>query len=126
MSTEEAFLEAIAWLSLVQDSNVSNLVTLSALHKRDDVNSLEKCFSEWESGCSTYDIRISNVSLESYLNQSYMTEQANAVYNNMLSRGVGPNLTMLDFCTTYHTVNCHSPEAFDEPFICYFRLVAMI
>lgn len=98
-----------AWESLKlafpkKPKNVSYLVMLSALLKLDDVNGLQKCFSEWESGCSTYDVRLANVILESYLNRN-MIEEANALYENMGSREVEPNLRTLDLFMNYYLSN---------------------
>ncbi|KAF7127923.1 hypothetical protein RHSIM_Rhsim11G0095800 [Rhododendron simsii] len=76
----------------LQKPGIDNyLVMLSALLKLDDADSLDKCLSEWESGCPTYDVRICNVILESYLKRN-MIKWAIAFYGNLEWRGAAPNL----------------------------------
>ncbi|KAL6964649.1 hypothetical protein U1Q18_035705 [Sarracenia purpurea var. burkii] len=94
-----------AWESLKatfpKPINVSYLIRLLALLKLDDVNAIKKCFTEWELGCSTYDVRLSNVILESYLNRN-MIKEANDLFENIVSRGVEPNLRTLDLFTNFY------------------------
>ncbi|KAL7205396.1 hypothetical protein ACSBR2_018360 [Camellia fascicularis] len=94
-----------AWVSLkltfAKPNNVSYLIMLLALFKLENVDGLEKCFAQWESGCSTYDVRLSNVILESYLDRN-MIEEANALYESVVSRGVEPNLRTLNLFTNYY------------------------
>ncbi|KAG5525444.1 hypothetical protein RHGRI_031936 [Rhododendron griersonianum] len=106
-----------AWESLKSSSpekpsNASYLVMLSALLKLDDAEGLQKCFSEWESGCSTYDVRICNVIFKSYLKRN-MIEEATALYENMGSRGVEPNLDTFDIFTNYYISNGKRDLAFE-------------
>lgn len=94
-----------AWKSLklarLKTSNVSFLVMLLALSKLGDVDGLEKLFREWESGCSTYDIRVCNVVLESYLNRD-MIEEANLLYESAVKRGAEPNFRTLDLFMNFY------------------------
>ncbi|KAA8545255.1 hypothetical protein F0562_020039 [Nyssa sinensis] len=94
-----------AWESLKsispKPSTVSYVIMLLALSKLGDVGGLEKCFKEWESGCSTYDARVVNVILESHLNQN-MIEEAESIYESMVKRGAGPNLRTLDLFTNFY------------------------
>lgn len=76
-------------------SNKSYLIMLVALSKLGDVAGLEKCFKEWESGCSNYDVRLSNVMLESYLNRN-MIDEANLLCESIEKRGSESKLSTLD------------------------------
>lgn len=76
-------------------NNKSYLIMLLALFKLGDVAGLEKCFKEWESSCSTYDVRLSNVMLESYLNRE-MIEEANLLSETIAKKESEPKLRTLD------------------------------
>ncbi|KAK6915672.1 Pentatricopeptide repeat [Dillenia turbinata] len=82
-------------------SNVNYLIMLLALSKLGDVNGLEKIFMEWESSCSTYDVRLSNVVLESYLNRD-MIKEAESLYKSLEKKGVEPNLTTFNLFMNFH------------------------
>ena len=82
-------------LALPKLNNKSYLIMLLALSKLGDVAGLEKCFKEWESGCTTYDVRLSNVMLESYLNRE-MIEEANLLSESIAKRGSELKLKTLD------------------------------
>ncbi|GFS30702.1 hypothetical protein Acr_00g0013450 [Actinidia rufa] len=94
-----------AWKSLKlnfpKPTNTSYLIMLLALLKLDDVNGLEKYFTKWVSSCSTYDVRLANVMLESYLNRN-MIKEANDLHENVVSRGVEPNLKTMDLFTNFY------------------------
>lgn len=85
-------------------SKVSYLIMLVALSKLGDLESVEKRFKEWESGGRFYDIRISNVMIESYLNRN-MIEEANLLYENVLKQGVEPNLRTFDAFINFYIKN---------------------
>ncbi|XP_059313306.1 pentatricopeptide repeat-containing protein At4g01990, mitochondrial-like [Lycium ferocissimum] len=91
-------------------SKISYLITLLALSKLGDLETLEKRFREWESGCKFYDIKISNVMIESYLNRN-MIEEANLLYENVLKQGVEPNLRTFDAFTNFHIKNSQIDSA---------------
>lgn len=94
-----------AWESLKlahpKINNKSYLIMLLALSKLGDVAGLEKCFKEWESGCSTYDVRLSNVMLESYLNRE-MIEEANLLSESIAKRGPELKLKTLDLFMKFY------------------------
>lgn len=94
-----------AWQSLKmahpKTSNMSYLTMLLALFKQGELDGLEKLFKEWESSCSTYDIRVSNVVLESYLNRD-MIEEAVLLYENAVKKGAEPNLHTLDLFMNFY------------------------
>lgn len=96
-----------AWESLKSvvptPSKVSYLIVLVALSKVGDLENLEKCFREWDTGCR-HEIRISNVMIESYLKRN-MIEEANSVYENVLKQGVEPNLRTFGAFTNYYIKN---------------------
>ncbi|KAK6911650.1 Pentatricopeptide repeat [Dillenia turbinata] len=81
--------------------NRSYLIMLLALSKLGDVNGLEKIFKEWESSCSTYDVRLSNVVLESYLNRN-MVREAESLYKSLETREVEPNLKTCTLFMNFH------------------------
>lgn len=97
-----------AWKSLKSvfptPSNTSYLLMLSAISELGDLESLEKCFREWESGYSSFDARVYNVVLESYLKRD-MIDDANALYESMVRKGGQPNLKTLDLLANYHIKN---------------------
>ncbi|CAN4110953.1 unnamed protein product [Withania somnifera] len=85
-------------------SKVSYLIMLLALSKLGEFETLDKRFKEWKSGRRFYDIRISNVMIESYLNRN-MIEEANLLYENELKQGVEPNLRTFDPFTNFYIKN---------------------
>lgn len=53
---------------------MSYLVRLQSLAKLDDMDGIKNCFEEWESGCSTYDIRLLNVVINAYVRRGMIKE----------------------------------------------------
>ncbi|KAB1206449.1 hypothetical protein CJ030_MR7G000095 [Morella rubra] len=62
---------------------------LQALRRLNDVDGLTKCYKEWESSCSSYDVRLANVAISAYLSQD-MYQEAALVFGNVLKRCEGP------------------------------------
>lgn len=85
-------------------SNESYLIMLHALFKVKDMDSLEKKFIEWESNCLEYEVKLANVMIDSYLERN-MINEANALYDRVIARGIGPNLRTLELFTNYHLKN---------------------
>nr|GMD43784.1 pentatricopeptide repeat-containing protein At4g01990, mitochondrial-like [Ipomoea batatas] len=85
-------------------SNTSYLIMLLALSKLGDLENLEKYFREWESEYKFYDVRISNVLLESYLKRD-MIGEAELLYNSVLKRGAQPSLRTLELLTSFYLKN---------------------
>ncbi|KAG9160122.1 hypothetical protein Leryth_015022 [Lithospermum erythrorhizon] len=81
-------------------SNKSYLIMLLALFKMGESESIEKYFQEWEAGCSNYDIRLSNVLLEFYLNRE-MIEEANMLCERVQKRGREPNLKACEMLSNF-------------------------
>lgn len=69
-------------------NNSSCLTMLQALSKLDDIDGIKKIFTEWESTCWTYDMRMANVAIHSYLKQN-MYEEAEAVFNGAMKKCKG-------------------------------------
>ncbi|GAA0177804.1 hypothetical protein LIER_42153 [Lithospermum erythrorhizon] len=81
-------------------SNKSYLIMLLTLFKMGESESIEKYFQEWEAGCSNYDVRLSNVLLEFYLNRE-MIEEANMLYERVQKRGREPNLKACEMLSNF-------------------------
>ncbi|XAR65095.1 hypothetical protein NMG60_11009066 [Bertholletia excelsa] len=54
-------------LAFPKTANISYLNMIQALVNLKDLPGAEKCFREWESLCSTYDIRVANVLIGAYV-----------------------------------------------------------
>ncbi|RWR76441.1 pentatricopeptide repeat-containing protein, mitochondrial-like protein [Cinnamomum micranthum f. kanehirae] len=85
-------------------TNLSYLVMLQALNRLDDMVGMEKCFEEWESGCSSYDIRLTNVLLGSYLRQG-MIKKAEKLLESAMNRGCQPNFRTLEMFIDFYLSN---------------------
>ncbi|KDP28274.1 hypothetical protein JCGZ_14045 [Jatropha curcas] len=70
-------------------TNTSYLVMLQALAKLKDVDGIAKLFKEWESSCSSYDMRLANTAIKAYLEQD-MYEEAELIFDGALKRAKGP------------------------------------
>ncbi|KAL6525900.1 hypothetical protein OROMI_030295 [Orobanche minor] len=70
-------------------TNKSYLMMLQALSNLNDVSGVKKCYEEWESVCSSYDIRLVNTAIGAYLGHG-MLEEAEMVLRNALSKSEGP------------------------------------
>ncbi|XP_059311789.1 pentatricopeptide repeat-containing protein At1g02370, mitochondrial-like [Lycium ferocissimum] len=80
------------WDSLkrfLEKTNSTYLVMLQSLGKLNDINGLEKCYEEWESNCSTYDMRLANNVIGAYLRHD-MLNDAEKVFHCALKRSDGP------------------------------------
>ncbi|CAN0927649.1 Pentatricopeptide repeat-containing protein At1g02370, mitochondrial [Linum grandiflorum] len=72
-----------------QVTNVSYLVMLQVLARLKDVEGISNVFQEWESVCTSYDMRVANVVIRAYL-QEEMYDEAEAVFNAAMERTPGP------------------------------------
>uniref|UniRef100_A0A2N9IM08 Pentacotripeptide-repeat region of PRORP domain-containing protein n=1 Tax=Fagus sylvatica TaxID=28930 RepID=A0A2N9IM08_FAGSY len=70
-------------------SNMSYLIMLQALRKLKDIDGLTNCYKDWESSCSSYDVRLANVVISTYLSQD-MYEDAALVFESAFKRCKGP------------------------------------
>ncbi|XP_058197946.1 pentatricopeptide repeat-containing protein At1g02370, mitochondrial-like [Rhododendron vialii] len=69
--------------------NMSYLIFLQALAKLNDVDGLRRCFEEWKSSCSSYDIRLANAAIGAYLKND-MLVAAESVLHEAMKRSKGP------------------------------------
>ncbi|XWS46543.1 hypothetical protein CRYUN_Cryun14cG0076800 [Craigia yunnanensis] len=70
-------------------TNTSYLIMVQALAKLKDFKGLKKCFEEWESSCSVYDMRLATSTIRGYLSGD-MLEEAELVLVNAMKRSKGP------------------------------------
>ncbi|CAI9300426.1 unnamed protein product [Lactuca saligna] len=70
-------------------SNMSYRIMLQALSKVDDLDGLKKCFVEWESNYSYYDMRVANAVISGYLRHG-MVEEAELVFHGSVKKSKGP------------------------------------
>ncbi|XVF80688.1 hypothetical protein PTKIN_Ptkin15bG0094900 [Pterospermum kingtungense] len=70
-------------------TNTSYLIMVQALAKLKDLEGLKKCFEEWESSCSIYDMRMATSTIRGYLSGD-MVEEAELVLANAMKRNKGP------------------------------------
>ncbi|KAL6968644.1 hypothetical protein U1Q18_034444 [Sarracenia purpurea var. burkii] len=70
-------------------NSMSYLVMLEALAKLNDIDGIKICFEEWESNCSSYDMRLANVCIKAYLKNDMVTE-AELVRDRAIKRSKGP------------------------------------
>ncbi|KAF8401319.1 hypothetical protein HHK36_012253 [Tetracentron sinense] len=97
------------WISLKlafpTTNNLSYLVMLQALARLDDLNGIKKCFEEWESGCSHYDIRLANVLLSAYLRRD-MIKEAQSVCEGAVKKGSKPNYRTQEMFMDFYLKTC--------------------
>ncbi|KAK6137909.1 hypothetical protein DH2020_028343 [Rehmannia glutinosa] len=77
-------------LAFPKTANISYLNMIQVLVNLNDLPGAEKCFREWSSGCSTYDIRIANVLIGAYLKEDSYKKADNLKYQSQ-KRGTKPN-----------------------------------
>ncbi|XP_022942939.1 pentatricopeptide repeat-containing protein At1g02370, mitochondrial-like isoform X1 [Cucurbita moschata] len=70
-------------------NNMSYLVMLQALSKLKDFEGLKSTYKEWESSCSSFDLRLADVTIGAYLRQD-MYEDAALVFEDAIKRSKGP------------------------------------
>eukprot|EP00252_Welwitschia_mirabilis_P004487 TRINITY_DN14819_c0_g1_i1.p1 TRINITY_DN14819_c0_g1~~TRINITY_DN14819_c0_g1_i1.p1 ORF type:complete len:327 (+),score=55.06 TRINITY_DN14819_c0_g1_i1:2-982(+) len=65
--------------------NNSYICLLKAIVKLGDIQGAEKYFEDWESKCTVYDIRVSNILIEEYINKEQI-EKAEALLQRAIDR----------------------------------------
>jgi pentatricopeptide repeat protein len=70
-------------------NNMSYLTMLQALRKLKDIDGLTNCYKDWESSCSSYDVRLANVVISTYLSQD-MYKEAALIFDDAIKRCKGP------------------------------------
>ncbi|KAF5746576.1 hypothetical protein HS088_TW06G00747 [Tripterygium wilfordii] len=88
-------------LAFRKTSNISYLNMIQALVNLKDLPGAEKCFREWESGCSTYDIRIANVLIGAYAQKGFL-EKAEEMKERARRRGAKSNAKTWELFLDYH------------------------
>lgn len=102
-------------------SNMSYLSMLQALRRlKGGVDDLTKCYKEWESSCSSYDVRLANVAISVYLSQD-MFKEASLVFDTAIKRCGGPFFAAREYFMVYflkiHQVDlalCHLEAAVSQ------------
>lgn len=91
-------------LSFSKMANISYLNMIQVLVKLNDLPGAETCFKEWESNCSTYDIRIVNALLGAYLKEG-MLEKAKAFKRQSKRKGARLNAKSWELFMEYYMKN---------------------
>ncbi|KAE9454126.1 hypothetical protein C3L33_13989, partial [Rhododendron williamsianum] len=77
-----------------------------------DLPGAEKCFREWESGCSTYDIRVANVLIRAYAKDGLL-EKAEELKERARRRGAKPNAKTWEIFLDYYLKSGEIKSAVD-------------
>ncbi|KAK4492641.1 hypothetical protein RD792_003459 [Penstemon davidsonii] len=93
-------------------TNLSYLIMLQALRKLDDINGMKECYKEWESVCSTYDIRLTNTAISAYLKHE-MLDDALSILENATERSNGPFFNSWDMLMHYFLRNGQIEESLE-------------
>ncbi|KOM41754.1 hypothetical protein LR48_Vigan04g195200 [Vigna angularis] len=93
---------------------------LTSLVKLGDILQAERVFSEWESNCRKYDIRVSNVLLGAYVRDGLM-EEAESLHLHTLQKGGCPNYKTMEILVEGYV----NRKKIDEAFIAMKRALAM-
>ncbi|EOA40137.1 hypothetical protein CARUB_v10008848mg [Capsella rubella] len=70
-------------------NNMSYLVMLQAMSKLGDLDGIKKIFTEWESKCWAYDMRLANIAINTYL-KGNMHEEAEKILDGAMKKSKGP------------------------------------
>ncbi|KAH9609118.1 hypothetical protein KSS87_004484 [Heliosperma pusillum] len=81
----------------IECHNKSYLIMLQALSKLDNIEGLQMLLEEWESSCTSYDIRLPNVVIHAYLTHG-MLEAAELLFKDIMIRNVGQKLFYPHIC----------------------------
>ncbi|XP_021746537.1 pentatricopeptide repeat-containing protein At1g60770-like [Chenopodium quinoa] len=88
-------------LAFSQTPNIAYLNMIQVLVNLKDIPGAEKCFKEWESGCTLYDIRIANALIGAYAKDGLL-EKAQKLKECAGSRGAKPNAKTWEIFLDYH------------------------
>ncbi|KAF8390466.1 hypothetical protein HHK36_024992 [Tetracentron sinense] len=91
-------------LAFPKTANISYLNMIQVLVNLKDLPGAEKCFREWESGCSNYDIRVANILIGAYAKEG-MLEKAEEFKERARRRGAKPNAKTWEIFTDYYLKN---------------------
>jgi pentatricopeptide repeat protein len=88
-------------LAFPKTANISYLNMIQVLVNLKDLPGAEKCFREWESSCTTYDIRVANVLIGAYAKLDIL-EKAEELKERARRRGAKPNAKTWEIFLDYH------------------------
>ncbi|XP_047341835.1 pentatricopeptide repeat-containing protein At1g60770 [Impatiens glandulifera] len=88
-------------LAFPKTANISYLNMIKVLVNLKDLPGAEKCFREWESSCSVFDIRIANILIGSYVKGGEIAK-AEELKERMKRRGCNPNAKTWEILTDYY------------------------
>ncbi|KAJ4964071.1 hypothetical protein NE237_024010 [Protea cynaroides] len=91
-------------LAFPKTANISYLNMIQVLVKLNDLPGAEKCFHEWQSGCSTYDIRIANALIGAYARGDTL-DKAKELQEQARRRGAKPNAKTWEIFLDYYLKN---------------------
>ncbi|KAL6188907.1 hypothetical protein ACLB2K_040298 [Fragaria x ananassa] len=91
-------------LAFPKTANISYLNMIQVLVNLRDLPGAEKCFREWESRCSTYDIRVANVLIGAYAKEG-MLEKAKVLKEQARRRGAKPNAKTWEIFVEHYLMN---------------------
>ncbi|KAJ8759032.1 hypothetical protein K2173_003270 [Erythroxylum novogranatense] len=91
-------------LAFPKTANISYLNMIQVQVNLKDLPGAEKCFKEWETGCSTYDIRIANVLIGAYAKEGLL-QKAEQLKERVLRRGTKANAKTWEIFMGYHLRN---------------------
>lgn len=99
-------------LAFPKTPNVSYLNMIQVLVNLKDLPGAEKCFREWASGCSVYDIRVANVLIGAYA-KGGLLEKAEELKENARRRGAKPNAKTWEIFLDYYLEKREMKQAVD-------------
>lgn len=91
-------------LAFPKTANISYLNMIQVLVNLKDLPGAEKCFREWESRCSTYDIRVANVLIGAYAKEGLL-EKAEEFKERARRRGGKSNVKTWEIFLDYYLRN---------------------
>lgn len=92
-------------LAFPKTANISYLNMIQALVKLKDLPGAEKCFKEWESGCTTYDMRIVNALIGAYAKEGSLEKAKDLRDRARRTRGAKPNAKTWEIFLDYYLQN---------------------
>jgi pentatricopeptide repeat protein len=99
-------------LAFPKTANISYLNMIQSLVNLNDLPGAEKCFREWESGRSTYDIRIANALIGAYAKEGLL-EKAEKLKERARRSGAKPNAKTWEIFLDYYLKNGNFKLAVD-------------
>jgi len=99
-------------LAFPKTPNVAYLNMIQVLANLKDLPGAEKCFKEWESGCTSYDIRIPNVLMGAYVKDGSF-DKAVELKKHAQMRGAKPNAKTWEIFLDYHLTKGEIKSAVD-------------